>query len=312
MGTSWPRYFVVGVIACGLALLPASAAADQDLRSLLADAPSSSWVEADPTPTVMDGPFTAQSYADYLQAVGVNTPTQAANNVSYLNRYGFVAGYARSWEERGSQDLLVERVFAFQAGSGADFWYADIKLDSQTSTEFAGDLSGIGAIPNSFGVVLKSKDSTDREFRVDFKTANYVFIVHADSYTNDLSSLAVAQATREYSMATEHASPAPSSTPVGGSPSAQATSRIVNTAIGATIALLVVALAIGGTLYVLGRRRKAAPQVQMSPDWAYWWDGLQWQPAATTTPPHAPRSPDGVYWWDGRTWRPVSVPVGRP
>lgn len=45
----------------------------------------------------------------------------------------------------------------------------------------------------------------------------------------------------------------------------------------------------------------------ISADGLWWWDGLQWRPAAI--PLYGPqRSPDGRWWWDGAAWRPVAPP----
>jgi hypothetical protein len=41
----------------------------------------------------------------------------------------------------------------------------------------------------------------------------------------------------------------------------------------------------------------------LSDDGCWWWDGANWNDAATSVPPDARRSEDGGYWWDGRTWR---------
>jgi hypothetical protein len=303
------RALVAGALAASLALLPSAAAAGVDLKSLLAEPPSSDWVEAGATPTVLDGPFSAETYAAYLQAVGADTAAQAAGQISRLQRYGFAAGYAREWEQRGTQDTLVERVFEFGDSNGAGYWYSDLKIGAQTSSEYAGDIPEASAIPDSFGVVLKSKTDSFRDWRVEFMKANLVFVIHAGSYTDDLSSLAVGQAKTEYGLSAT-GSPSPSATP--SQATTQASSRLpglLTGAIVATVSLVVIAALIGGGLLLMSRRQRpgarAPGSVHMSPDWAFWWDGAQWQPAAWTTPPAAPRSPDGAYWWDGRGWRPV-------
>jgi hypothetical protein len=50
---------------------------------------------------------------------------------------------------------------------------------------------------------------------------------------------------------------------------------------------------------------EGAPVIQLTPDGDQWWDGGQWQPTATSFPPHALRKPDGSEWWDGQKWRQV-------
>ena len=304
---------MVGALAFGLALLPLAASASVDLKSLLVAPPTSDWVEADATPTILEGPFTAESYAAWLQAVGSNTATQAADNIDTLRRYGFATGYARSWEQRGTQDLLEEHVFEFADSQGAGYWYADIKLGNQTGTYYAGDLP-VSAIPDSFGVVLKAKTGTDRLFRVAFKKGNLMFDYTVDTLTADDTALVMGQATKSYGLLTG-SSPSPTSEPVAATPAAARLPQLVTGGIIAGIVAVISAGLIGGLYFVLSRRGRRPAHavvgaVQMSPDWSYWWDGALWQPTATTTPPSAPRSPDGAYWWDGASWRPVAGPPG--
>ena len=305
---------LLAVSAMAAIALASPSPGGQDLSSLLARPPSSDWFEEAPTATTIDGPFNAHQYAAYLQAVGANTAQQAAQNESILNQYGMTGGYGRTWETHsGAQDLLVERVFAFQDSSGADSWYADLKDDSETSSEFVSEIPTEQAIPNSFGVVLKSKSSTDRQYRVEFKYQNLVFIVHADSLQNDLTTLSLAQATLEWdAQARPSPSPSASAGHAGsGAASIHTPANLVTVALISAGALVLLAVAIGLVLLLARGGRRPAPTgygygpVQMSPDRAYWWDGVQWRPADSSTPPTAQRSPDGTHWWDGTAWRPV-------
>ena len=294
-----------GAVALVMALMPLAATADVDLKSLLVDPPTSDWIEAEGTPATLDGPFTADSYAAFLQANG-GSAANASSTKNALNAYRLTGGYARWWEQRGTQDLLIERVFEFADDAGANNWYSDIKLGAQTDTRFAGDIPGI-PIPHSFGVVLKSKDGSGTQWRVDFAKANLVYVVHTDSISNDLANLAAGQATQ---MAGVYAGQSPTARPGSAlNVGPRLPGRVITIAIVAVVGVLLLAGgAVAGGLALSGRRRPAAGKVQMSPDRNYWWDGLTWQPTATTTPAAAQRSPDGAYWWDGAYWHPVAKP----
>jgi hypothetical protein len=287
------------LLALGL-LLEAGAIvqANTDLLSLLAAAPSADWIEAGSTPTVLEGQFTAASYSAYLQSVDA-TPNTIEG---VLNLYGFRDGYAREWEQRGTDDILTERVFEFGDSRGASYWYRDLALGVKTDSSYTSDIPAAAAIPNSFGVLLTYSDG--KQWRVEFAKGNLVFIVHADAGSDDLAALAVSQAAQEYDSA-------PSST-VG---TAAAAKPLVPESVlifaGVVFALIALgALATGLAVGMRGRRSSAFAQAragtQMSPDGAHWWDGARWRPAASDPPPSAQRSPDGAYWWDGTTWRPIA------
>jgi hypothetical protein len=294
--------FTAMALAFGLLAVTASAAqAATDLNSLLAPAPTVDWIEAGATPTVLDGEFTAHTYAAYLQAVGTKTTTTE----STLNLYGFQDGFAKEWEQRGTQDLLIERVFEFRDSRGAGFWYAELKLEAQTYTEYTGDIPGATTIPNSFGVVLTVKSTGERNCRVEFVKGNLVFVVHTDAFTDDLAAMTVTQAGTEYGSA-----PIAAANPVATSNSRTPT-WVTAAAIAGFTVIALIAIAIVVIFFIVGRRRQspatgALSAVQMSADGVYWWDGTQWRDAAREVPPAARRSPDGGYWWDGKTWRTVA------
>ena len=277
----------------------ASPAPTPDLSSALAPAPGSDLVEAGSTPRVLAGPFTAEQYASYLQTVSA-TPNSIDGE---LRSYGFVGGYAREWVQRGTNDVLVERVFQFDADSGAGFWYHQLRLENRTSRYFERDINGLESIPESFGVVLKAPNG-DREYRVEFTKGSAVLVVHMISSATDLEAATVKQAMAEYNAAP---GPTPSRT------SRRATgvpSWLLIAGIGTLLLLFAVTVAFVLLAVVIGRRRGSAPapvthyeQIQMSPDGAYWWDGTRWRDTGVEVPPGAKRSPDRFYWWDGRSWR---------
>jgi hypothetical protein len=147
-------------------------------------------VEYGPSPSVLEGPFTAKSYAASVQRSFDSPVTTEAD----LNRDGFAAGYAREWEQRGTHDYLQERVFQFQSDEGAVDWYESLRIENETSKYSISDIGGLEDIPRSFGVVLAYQKGSGHDYRVEFQKANLMFVVHAGSDSNDLTALAVGQA----------------------------------------------------------------------------------------------------------------------
>ena len=247
--------------------------ANTDLRSLLAAAPSADWVELDPTPTILSGGFTAHSYAAYLQAAGSSPGTTE----SALNLYGFRDGYAREWEQRGSQDVLIERVFEFGDDRGASFWYADLKGGAQTISEYRSAVPI--SVPNSFAAAYVYADGI-KQWRAEFWKGNLVFVIHTDADTNDLSTLAVQQATAEY----ESAPASTVSTAKAGSQSVSSALLVVFAAAIALIVVIAVVIVIAYTQAQSRRRRAAYANVHVSPDGHWWWDGQAWRPMPPPQP----------------------------
>ena len=276
------------------ATVPAEAATD--LSSLLADAPGFDWHEAGGSnPDVIEGPFTARSYGDFVDKSS-STP---GSTTSVLQGYGFNGGYGKEWQHLGSNDLLVERVFQFDSKSGATSWYNDIKSGTESETSNQGTIPAASAIPDSFSAIL-TDPAFPKQWRVDFLKSNLVFVVHTDSNTKDLASLAVSQAQKEYNDA-------PTST-VHLSTTPQTPAWVKPVMYGVATALFIFLVGLVTVVLLVSRRRTpavAGAPIQMSPDGSFWWDGVRWHDARTEIPPNAQRSPDGVYWWDGRSWRPV-------
>ena len=297
-------------LAIALAVTPAIALADSttvDLSTTLAAPPSSDYVEATPSATILDGPFTAQQYADFVTAIGANS----GDIKTAFTADGFKRGFARSWVERRTQRILVERVFELSSGSGATSLYSQLKLGAQTASSYRSDID-TSSIPNSFGMRAdtNSGGTTVHEFVGAFVKGNDVYIVDMGSFTEDLTSEFQSQATAEYFLAPNETIPRSQWTSrltvISTSPAFQAGSIIAG--------LIVLVLVLGVLLLVVGlmrrgsRARPALVGVSMSPDGAYWWDGVQWRDASRDAPAMAPRSPDGAYWWDGRMWRPLPAP----
>jgi hypothetical protein len=283
-------------VATQAILLAATPVPVTNLRDLLTPPATTDWVSVDPSPVNLVGYFNAHDYANFLKAVG----TSPGSLETTMSLYGFTRGYGLEWEQRGTHDLLVERVFEFRDSGGANSWYSDLKSGSETASHYSGAIA-TPTIPHSFGAVLRGT-GTDRQYRVEFAKGNLMFVVHMDSDTNDLSTPAVAQAAAEYASA-----PSQSDVPPGAGQAVNDLVRNVEIAAGALLVAL--ALVVAVTLLLATRRRPQpmapAAGVAMSPDGAYWWDGGRWRDASIEVPPTATRSADGAFWWDGRAWRPV-------
>lgn len=284
-----------GLVLAVLAILTASvgAAAATDLHPLLASPPSADWLDVPPASTRLVGDFTAHDYAAYLGA--------GSQGIEFdLNLYGFTRGFALEWTQ-SSLDLLVERVFEFRDAKGARSWYTLLGLIDKTSGNSTRDIPMPASVPNSRGAALTLPDGTLQDLIV-FRKGNLTFEVITDSATNDLAALGVAQAVTEYANA-----PSQTQVPAGAGQAVNDVLRNIGIAVGA--AVVAVALVITITIVLVTRRRRPAEFLiggpTMSPDGAYWWDGLRWRDATVEAPPTAPRSPDGGHWWDGRTWRPL-------
>jgi hypothetical protein len=289
------------------AAIPVIALADSpvaDLGSVLAPTPAADYVEATPDATILDGPFTAQEYADFINANGLN----GNGVVAAFAVYGFKRGYAGTWVERGRQRVLVERVFEFSAGSGAHSFFGNNKLGAQTSKIYTGDID-TSAVPKSFGVRADEKGTS--EFIALFEKGNDVYEVLMASQTEDLTPELQAQLLAQYRFAPDQTIPKSQWTSsftagVSNSPA------FVTGAILAGVVILALMLGVVVLVIALVRRGSRAQPVpiglSLSPDGAYWWDGTQWRDATLEAPPGAHRSPDGAFWWDGQAWRALPAP----
>jgi hypothetical protein len=301
-------------LAIALAAIPTLVLADStvDLRYVLAYPPAADYIEVPASSTVLDGPFTAQQYADYATANGQN----GSRIVTSLRLTGFKRGYARTWVERGTHRVLIERVFELSSGSGAKTFYDRTKLGTQVEQGYLGLIDTPPTLGDSFGAKLDEAGPPPfHDCVAALLKGNDVYEVVLGSETEDLTSELLSQLGAMYET-----------TPPETIPRSQWTDALT-TAVTNTPGLATSALAAGVIVlvFILGLlvlivvlvRRGSRPQIvpiaaSMSPDGRYWWDGWRWRDASFDPPPMAPRSPDGAYWWDGRMWRPlpVSMPPG--
>jgi hypothetical protein len=277
-----------GLVLAVLAILPAAT----DLHPLLAAPPGADWIDVPSSSIDLVGDFTAHEYGAVAGNSGIEFD---------LNLYGFTRGYALEWTQRGSSDLLVERVFEFRDAKGARSWYTLLRLIDKAARTYTSDIPMPASVPNSYGARFTLPDGTLQDW-IEFRKGNLAFEVATDSTKNDLSAAAVTQAATEYANA-----PSQTQVPPGAGQAVNDVLRNIGIAVGAVV--VAVALVITITIVLVTRRRRPATFLiggpTMSADGAYWWDGQRWRDATVEAPPTAPRSPDGAHWWDGRTWRPL-------
>jgi len=283
-------------------LASTGAAAATDLHPLLAKPPSADWIDVPSTSTNLVGDFTAHDYGAYLGA--------GSSGIEFdLNLYGFTRGFALEWTQRGSHDLLAERVFEFRDARGARSWYTLLRLMDKTTGSYTRDIP-MPSVPNSYGALFTLPDGTLQDW-IEFWKGNVAFVVVTDSTTDDLSATAVTQAATEYANAPLH-----TDVPPGAGQTVNNWLRNIGIAVGALV--VAVAIVITVTIVLITRRRRPAALLEggapmaasgpmMSADGAYWWDGQRWRDASVEAPATAQRSPDGAYWWDGGSWRRLRV-----
>src|SRR5260370_16000635 len=257
---------------------------------LLAPPPTVVWIDVPSNSTNLVGAFTAHGYASYLQSAG-SSPGAAEFD---LNLYGFTRGTALEWAQRGSHDLLVERVFEFRDARGARSWYTLVRLGLARSSQYTRAVPMPPSVPNSYGALFTWPDGT-LQIRIEFWKGNVEYVIHTDSLTNDLSATAVTQAVTEYANA-----PSNTDVPPGAG---QAVNNWLRS-IGIAAAALVLAVAIGTTIAVrlITRRRRPAALLAGGPTTAgggpmmfaggaYLWGRHRGGDAPVRAPAAAPRSP---------------------
>jgi hypothetical protein len=292
---------------CALVPAAAGAAATPDpetLKSVLADPPSSDYVEADTT-VKGEGPLDAQTYASIL----ATDSTKQQRVVNGLSSDGFVAGYGRVWAKRAAGVALVEQVLAFGDNSGAKSYEGASKLADMTAVGYTGTID-TSTVPDSYGV--EDLSGGFHSTAIVFVKGNDLIVTAFVSGADYLVSDTVTQAQAVYSHAPDYTiQPAASSTADTNSVAYQA-GRLAGGVLVGVLVLGVIGLVVGLVLRQNRRRPALAAPLPftLSSDGSFWWDGTVWQDSMSSAPPSAQRSPDGAFWWDGRSWRPVPQPAG--
>ncbi len=305
------------VAAVAFAVLPASAAAgptpSPSLDTVLAAPPGTDFNELSTSP--LHGKFTAHDWANLS-----NSSSGAAQTEATLNRDGFVDGFGKTWAQATSGHALIEVVMAFNGGRGAQSALSGMEAADKTDRSYK-NANTVSGISRYYGAHFVDSSNQVIEDFFAFVKGNDVFGIAFVSSKDDVLAAATHQIQSQYESA-------PGST----IPSSQWPENRNGIS---TFPVAAFALGVGFIVVVIGliaflalRRRTPAgagayaaagpyamtpapgvvapvPEVQMSPDGNYWWDGQAWQDAAQVAPPHSQRSSDGAYWWDGRTWRPV-------
>jgi len=285
-----------------IAALAATPTPSPALEGILAPPPDTTFVELDKTaPGAPEGPFDADQYI----ALGANS--EPARVKATLARFGFIAGYARTWVQKGINRVLVEAVVAFTGGEGAKKWLLASEVADKGDASYRGPLSIVG-IEAYYGAHFFISSASAYADEISFVKGNDYYIVATVAQKDEAGAAAVTQATKQYELAPDATVPKdqwPESSSSAGVDAGGLTGHI------AFIALVLFVLGVVLRLFLRSRRAPAvasagtAAALNLSPDGRYWWDGHSWKDAEHEVPPTAQRSGDGRYWWDGRAWRPV-------
>jgi hypothetical protein len=189
----------VSVLAAApVTALAATAPSPETLRSALADPVDAAFVEAEVgTQGTLEGPFDANAYADYWRLSGTSE-TDIKRLLQYLERDGFVGGYARQWYRLRAADFLGELVMVFSNKSGAIASEQASKLRYQQDKGFQSSIES-GLPKDSFAATLTSGGY---EWTVImFVKGNAMFAVSRGSDSDYMTDGALAQAQRAYAVA---------------------------------------------------------------------------------------------------------------
>lgn len=181
----------------------------ETLRDTLVDPVASGYVEAQSgTPGVFEGPFTASQYGDYA---ALTDPSVRQGVIDALQRNGFVAGYAREWNLRNTQDYLAEIVLHFKTIAGANAAATSSQARYTTLNGFR-DFVDTKRIAGSFGVRIDGAGGFNWTIVV-FAKGHNTYAVAGGSPDDYQTPISLAQAESEYAFApTENSQPAPANT----------------------------------------------------------------------------------------------------
>lgn len=306
---------LTGAILCALALTAvgslsafATPTLSPALEGLLAPPPSSDYIEATPGGAgLLEGPFTSRDWS-LLAASG----TEATRTQRTLDRDGFVAGYGRTWVQRGTRHVLIEGVFAFNGGRGAKSYFSQSQLADKALPSYKGPLT-VEGIPIYYGEQLFDAAQGLYTHAFAVVKGNDLFLTAVASLMDDLGTSGATQAKKQYDLAPEYTIP-PALWPQEGTAPANDFGRLAGDIVIGVLLLGSAGLVVA--LVLRSRRHPSSPSMAMagdvqalavtlSPDGKYWWDGQTWKDAAHDVPPTVQRSGDGRFWWDGRVWRPI-------
>src|SRR2546428_11561914 len=189
----------------------------------------------------MDGPFNSHQYAVYIDG---------SDSERVLSKYGFVRCLGREWEQKATQDYLVQLVFLFRSTTGAGYLFQDLKLDAQTSKRFKGGFAAAALdAKTSVGLEFAYPDAA-KGYEVIFMKGNLVFDLTMFSRGEDLSQTIIGLARTDYDLAPDTVNVATQSSPI--------LSRAAATAVGVGMIGLVVLITTLIFFSLRSRRRPVA------------------------------------------------------
>jgi hypothetical protein len=200
-----------------LAMTPIEAAAASSpspdkLHAALAEPLDRSFIEADVGAAgTLEGPFDAESYANYSELSGLDAQT-SQSMVRSLQRNGFVGGYARQWYKPRASEFLGELVMVFTRSSGASSIANASKIRYQQDQGFQ---SLVEPHLNTGSYGLTAVSAGYRWTTVIFQKGSDLFAVTQGSADDFMTAEALVQARRAYDFA-------PSSIAVSAQSSARA------------------------------------------------------------------------------------------
>lgn len=191
------RRLLAAGAAAGLLLLSGTTAlAAPDLGGTLKPAPDGQgWVEASRgNPNLLEGPLTSDDLARL-------DPGNESSVKLALATHGFVAAYARTWVQQGSNRVLLEMVKAFHSSGGANQWYSAAKQGAR-SVSGATPID-TNAVPDSYGLVGQTTTGAYNS-SVVFVKGNDVFHIAIGDPAAPANSSVLSQAQSAYLYAPEY------------------------------------------------------------------------------------------------------------
>ena len=292
------------------------------------------------TTSSLHGEFTAHDWAT-SNSSSTNGVSPAETEAT-LKSDGFVDGYGKTWVQAAQGHALIEAVMAFTGGNGARSALTSLEKSDKADPSFK-HTNSISGIDPYYGVHFEDSSTSTVGDLFVFAKGNDIFLIVAASTKDDVLTLATDQAKSQYGSAPDSTIPT-SQWPENATPAASTGGAVLGFVILAIVLIIFavgvvfvlrsrrrVPAAVPGygpmTGYSMGppptsdpmaavpmapmaatpmpAAAAPTPELQMSPDGYYWWDGQTWKDASLEAPPHAQRTPDGAQWWDGKSWRPV-------